>query len=106
MLKISSNVIRTLVLFCIVFIFTLFQKNAIGQDKLISKQGDTVQIVVSTIDKLRIVYHLKNDPTKTEKEALIEDLFKIIWRNGKELVFDEAYDKNKKIEVQNQSKKN
>jgi hypothetical protein len=80
-------------------------KTVFAQDKLISKQGDTVLIVVSMLDKLRIVYHLKNDPTKTEKEALTEDLHKIIWRNGKELVFDEIFDKNKKAEVQNKEKK-
>jgi hypothetical protein len=93
------------IFFCII---TLGQK-AFAQDKLISKQGDTVQIVVSLIDKMRIVYHLKNDPTKTEKEALTEDLHKIIWRNGKEYVFDEIFDKNKKEVLLNremQTKKN
>jgi hypothetical protein len=77
---------------------------ALAQDKLINKQGDTIQIVVSTIDKVSIVYHLKNDPTKTPTEALTEDLYKIIWRNGKELVFDEIFDKNKKQNFKVQGK--
>ncbi len=72
-------------------ILTLFLLNvAFSQDKLLLKNRDTLSVKVLSIENQKVNYQLTGKSVPETSE--VANLHKIIWRNGKELVFDEIFD--------------
>lgn len=73
--------------FFLLLFISIFQL-AYSQDKLLSKNRDTLLVKVSSIENQKVLYQLANGSQNSTQSAEISTLHKIIWRNGKELIFD------------------
>lgn len=73
--------------FSLLFFISIFQL-AYSQDKLLSKNRDTLLVKVSSIENQKVLFQLANEVSNSIQSAEISTLHKIIWRNGKELIFD------------------
>lgn len=68
------------------FIFNL----ASSQDRLLLKNRDTLSVKVLSIENQKVTYQL--DDKSAPKISEFTNLHKIIWRNGKEFIFDKDLD--------------
>lgn len=75
------------------FIFNL----ASSQDKLLLKNRDTLSVKVLSIENQKVTYRL--DEKSAPKVSEFANLHKIIWRNGKDFVFDKDFDENLRKET-------
>lgn len=75
------------------FIFNL----ASSQDKLLFKNRDTLSVKVLSIENQKVTYQL--DDKSAPKVSEFASLHKIIWRNGKEFIFDKDLDENLRKET-------
>ncbi|WP_188766216.1 hypothetical protein [Emticicia aquatilis] len=86
--------LRIKLMFCVVFIWG----NLFAQDKILKKSNDTLVTKILSIDAQKVQFYSFDDVNKSSKEVLLKDIYKIIWRNGKEYIIDEAFNKQKIIE--------
>lgn len=75
-----------LLLHIFIFTFSFYFSNA--QDKIIFKKGDTLLVKITSLENQKAIYSLVNGGQNTIQSSQITELHKIIWRNGKELIFD------------------
>jgi hypothetical protein len=76
----------------IIILFLLVAKITIAQDRILVKQGDTLSVKITSLEKEKVIYFLINDVEKKSSEIPNTSLHKIIWRNGKEFMIDKEYD--------------
>jgi hypothetical protein len=81
-----------LLIFNILIISFFFGKSVLAQDQILNKLGDTLIVKVTALEKEKVAYYLLNDTTKKQQEVLTAQLYKIIWRNGKEFIIDKEFD--------------
>lgn len=74
-------------------LLTFIMNKVYSQDRLLSKNGDTLRVYVKNMDVKLVSYTLDKDPKSTLQEISRLDLYKILWRSGKELVIDAEFDK-------------
>lgn len=63
-----------------------------SQDRVFTKYGDTLNVMVKSIDKNEILYF----DSKINKQLNLEiiKIYKIVWRSGKEFVTDQNYERD------------
>ncbi len=72
-------------------VLTSFLLNvAFSQDKLLLKNRDTLSVKVLSIENKKVNYQLTGKSVPETSE--VATLHKIIWRNGKEFIFDKDFD--------------
>lgn len=67
----------------------------VAQDKILKKSNDTLVTKILSLDAQKVLYYSLNDVNKSSKEVLLNDIYKIIWRNGKEYIIDAEFNKQK-----------